>query len=126
MAPTMIFDGQGHFYAAFGSPGGNAILAYVAKTAIGLIDWNLPVQAAIDLPNVVARGQVVRAERDGLSPALLEALRQRGWMLEANSEEASGLHAIVLTAQGPQGGADKRREGVAKSAASQGLQQNPR
>lgn len=126
MAPTMIFDGQGHFYAALGSPGGNAILAYVAKTAIGLIDWNLPVQAAIDLPNVVARGQIVRAERDGLSPALLEALRQRGWMLEANSEEASGLHAIVLTAQGPQGGADKRREGVAKSAASQGLQQNPR
>lgn len=116
MAPTMIFDARGDFYAALGSPGGNAILAYVAKTAIGLIDWGLPVQAAIDLPNVVARGQIVRAERDGLSADLLEALRQRGWMLEANSEEASGLHAIVLTAQGPQGGADKRREGVAQAA----------
>ncbi len=115
MAPTMIFDAKGDLYAAFGSPGGNAIIAYVAKTAVGLIDWGLPMQAAIDLPNVVARGQVVRVERDTFSPALLEQLRARGWKLEATAEEASGLHGIAITAQGLQGGADRRREGVAKA-----------
>lgn len=117
MSPTMIFDAKGGLYASFGSPGGNAIIAYVAKTAIGLIDWGLPMQAAIDLPNVVARGPIIRVERDGFSPELLETLRARGWQLEATAEEASGLHGIAITAQGLQGGADKRREGVAKAAA---------
>ena len=38
-----------------GSPGGSAIINYVAKTLIGIIDWGLDPQAAIALPNFGSR-----------------------------------------------------------------------
>ncbi len=59
MAPTIVFDKNGKFYAAIGSPGGSSIIAYVAKTIIGVVDWKLPMQDAINLPNVVANGETI-------------------------------------------------------------------
>ena len=56
MAPVIVLDRLGRAVAALGSPGGSAILAYNAKTLVGLLAWKLPLQQAIDLPNVIARG----------------------------------------------------------------------
>jgi len=113
MSPTLIFDQEGELYAVIGSPGGNSIIAYVAKTIIGLIDWDLSMQEAIELPNVVARGPAIRAE-EGLAPEIIAALKAKGWNLQENAGENSGLHGIrVLPDGGLEGGADPRREGVA-------------
>jgi gamma-glutamyltranspeptidase/glutathione hydrolase len=40
MTPLILLDQPGNFVGAFGSAGGN-ILAYVAKSMVAAIDWNL-------------------------------------------------------------------------------------
>jgi len=114
MSPTIVFDRDGEFVLATGSPGGSSIIAYTAKTLIGMLDWGLTPQQAIDLPNVVARGDVVRVE-DGMSPDILSGLDELGFSLDANRGENSGLHIVRRLEDGTLiGGADPRREGQAR------------
>ncbi len=56
MSPTIVLDADHRFVMAVGSPGGLAIPAYVLKTLVGVLDWHLSMQAAIDLPNLIALG----------------------------------------------------------------------
>jgi gamma-glutamyltranspeptidase/glutathione hydrolase len=112
MTPLIMLGADGSFVGALGSPGGNAILVYVAKTVVGVLDWGLPVQDAVALPNLVARGSTFTAEIDRFPPALVEALRARGIALQAGAGEASGLHGVYLGRGRFEGGADPRREGV--------------
>ena len=44
MVPTILLTRDGRFAGAIGSAGGNAILAYVAKSLVAAIDWNMPMQ----------------------------------------------------------------------------------
>jgi gamma-glutamyltranspeptidase/glutathione hydrolase len=115
MSPVIVFerstDGRpGKFVMALGSPGGNSIIAYVAKALVGLIDWKMEPEAALALPNIVARGAVVSVEK-GTDPAILAALRARGLKVQADQGEDSGLSAVVRTPKGYLGAADPRREG---------------
>ena len=113
MSPTIVFDAEGNFVLATGSPGGSSIIAYTAKTLVGMLDWGLTPQQAINLPNVVANGDVVRIE-DGMDPAILAGLQGLGFTLDANRGENSGLHIVRRLEDGTLiGGADPRREGVA-------------
>ncbi|MEO8113367.1 MAG: gamma-glutamyltransferase family protein, partial [Phenylobacterium sp.] len=56
MAPAIVLDRQGRFVAAVGSPGGPAILAYNLKALVALLDWKLPMQQAVALPNMISLG----------------------------------------------------------------------
>ena len=114
MSPIIVLDRQGRFVAALGSPGGNAILAYNAKTMVGHFDWNLPMQQAIDLPNLVARGNSFGADTAMFAPGVVEGLAQRGVVLRPSDGENSGLHGVRIRNGRPEGGADPRREGVAR------------
>src|SRR5262249_19060959 len=62
MSPTIVLDRKGRFVAALGSPGGPGIIAYDLKTLVGVLDWKLSMQDAIDLPNLIARKDVYDAE----------------------------------------------------------------
>jgi gamma-glutamyltranspeptidase/glutathione hydrolase len=117
MSPTIILRPDNSFEMAVGSPGGSAIIAYVAKTIIGAVDWKLTPQQAIDLPNLIAAGPQVRTEMQRLDPAVAAELTKRGWTLQPVAQENSGLHAIRMTPEGLVGGADPRREGVVRSLA---------
>ena len=116
MAPTLIFDRQsGEFVASLGSPGGSQIIEYVAKTTVGLLDWNLDTQAAINLPNFGSRNGPTELESGQFSPALIQALKDKGHRVN-EIDMTSGTQAIVRVkdAQGKAslaGGADPRREG---------------
>ena len=112
MSPVIVLDRQGRFVAAVGSPGGSAILAYNLKTLIGILDWNLTPQQAIELPNVIARGPLVVGEDDKLEPALRDGLKARGVVVVGGGGEESGLHAVVRRNGRLEGGADPRREGL--------------
>ncbi len=118
MAPTLLFDRQsGEFLATVGSPGGSQIIEYVAKSAIGLLDWNLDAQAAINLPNFGSRNGPTELEQGQFSPALIQALKDKGHSV-SEIDMTSGTQAIVRVkdAQGKAsltGGADPRREGQA-------------
>ena len=112
MSPTIVFR-DGRFELAVGSPGGHAIIGYVAKSIVGMLDWGLTPQAAVDLPNVIARGLVV-AETARMDPALIESLRAMGHEFRGGRSggEASGIHAVRRLSDGRlEGAADSRREG---------------
>jgi gamma-glutamyltranspeptidase / glutathione hydrolase len=112
MSPTIVFNADGEFELATGSPGGASIIAYVSKTLVGMLDWGLTPQEAIDLPNVVGRGDVIRIE-DSFPAELADELRAMGFTLDANRTENSGLHIIRRLEDGTlMGGADPRREGA--------------
>ncbi|HEX8011203.1 MAG TPA: gamma-glutamyltransferase [Casimicrobiaceae bacterium] len=110
MAPTIVYDAKGKLYMVVGSPGGSAIINYVAKTLLGVLAWGLDPQAAIDLPNVGSRNGPTELEKDTAAVALEPKLKALGHETRV-MEHTSGLQAIVRTKTGWIGGADPRREG---------------
>lgn len=118
MAPTLVFDrNTGELLATVGSPGGSQIIEYVSKSLVAMLDWKLDPQAAISLPNFGSRNGATELEVGLFSPALKQALKDKGHAL-SEIEMTSGVQAIVRTrdAQGKvtlSGGADPRREGEA-------------
>ena len=114
MSPVIVLDREGRFVAALGSPGGNAILAYNLKALVGVLDWKLTMQQAIDLPNLIARGDAFAGEADKFPPAVLAGLAERGVVVKPGRGEDSGLHGVMARGEGLEGGADRRREGVAR------------
>ena len=115
MSPTFVFDAQGDLLMVTGSPGGNSIPAYVGKTIIGVLDWGLTPQQAVDYPNVIARGKKVRVET-GVEGGLEIAakLKAMGYEVQERNGENSGIHMIYVTPDGLVGAADKRREGTVR------------
>lgn len=112
-SPTLVFDGSGKLVLAVGSPGGPRIIAFVLKTIIAALDWNMDIQAAISLPNRAVDGDVVVLERGTELEALMEPLRAMGHEVRL-SGLTSGLHGIAVKDGVIRGGADPRREGVAR------------
>jgi gamma-glutamyltranspeptidase/glutathione hydrolase len=118
MSPTVVFDKKtGKLVLAVGSPGGPAIINYVAKVLVGTLDWGLNVQQAIALPNFGSRNGPTELEAGRFPQATVDALKARGHAVRL-TEQNSGLHGIMrLSIHGEPwwfGGADPRREGVAK------------
>jgi gamma-glutamyltranspeptidase/glutathione hydrolase len=113
MSPVMVLDRQGRFYAAFGSPGGNNILGFNLKVLVALLDWDMPVDKAVDLANVIARGNGVGAEVEKMPPQLVQGLAGLGVTLRPGQGEGSGFHAVTAKGGKLAGAADPRREGVA-------------
>ena len=115
MAPTIVFDEEGRPWAALGSPGGSRIILYVVKTLVALIDWKMDAQQAASLMNFGSRGGAFEIEIDQRA-ALWHALKMKpyGHTISADLLN-SGTQVIVLRKDGRlEGGADPRREGVAR------------
>ena len=116
MAPVIVLGADGRFVAALGSPGGSSILAYNLKGLVGLLAWHLPPQTVAGLPNLVARGNSFSA--DPFPAPLAQGLAARGMALDVSRGEASGLQIIAARPSslggGYEGGADPRREGLAR------------
>jgi len=113
MSPTLVFDAHGDLFAAVGSPGGSRIIGYVTQTLIGLLDWDLTMQAAIDLPRHVNRNGPIELEDQTDLTGRVEALEALGHKT-ALKKLVSGLHGVRVTDDGLDGGADRRREGAVR------------
>jgi gamma-glutamyltranspeptidase/glutathione hydrolase len=111
MAPLIVLR-EGRPFLLMGSPGGSSIINYVAKSLIGVLDWRLDVQQAIDLPNMGSRNRDTELEKGTPLEVLQQDLRQRGHSVTI-MPLPSGVQAIMITRDGLQGAADPRREGVA-------------
>ena len=113
MSPSIVLRDNGELYMVTGSPGGNSIPAYTAKTIVGIVDWGMSVQEAIDFPNIIARGDTVRVEV-GREPGqqLADQLREAGYNVQESDGENSGLHVILVHEDRLEGAADPRREGT--------------
>ncbi len=111
MAPLVVLR-DGRLFLLLGSPGGSSIINFVAKTLIGVLDWRLDIQQAIALPNMGSRNRDTEIERGSVLESLHEGLRAQGHRVNI-MPLPSGVHAIMVTSEGLEGGADPRREGVA-------------
>jgi gamma-glutamyltranspeptidase / glutathione hydrolase len=130
MSPTIMFNKTGDVEAIVGSPGGSNIIQYVTKTILGVTDWNLDIQQAINLSNFGAQTTATTSlEKGSLAVAAEAELKLRGHTV-AIADINSGVHGIIFNGIRPEGfagslsrspysgtwagGADPRREGVAK------------
>jgi len=111
MAPTMVFNKDNSLKLLVGSPGGSRIINYVAQTIIGVLDWKLDPQEAINLPKITNRNYVTTIEHGTTAEALKPLLEAKGHKVQIRDLN-SGIHAIEITKTGLVGGADPRREGV--------------
>jgi gamma-glutamyltranspeptidase / glutathione hydrolase len=112
MAPTVVFDPDGALFAVLGSPGGARIIGYVAHTLVALIDWQLPMQAAIDLPRVTNRNGASELEAGTALETVVATFEAMGHEVTVQPM-VSGLHGIRITnGHRLDGGADRRREGT--------------
>ena len=95
-----------------GSPGGSRIIGYVAKTIIATLDWDMDIQAALDMPHFVNRNGATDLEQNSGMENIKSELEALGHKVRIRAM-TSGLHAIRVKQDGLWGAADPRREGVA-------------
>ncbi len=84
---------------------------------MGVLDWNMDLQQAISLPNFGSRNGPTELERGRVSEQVAARLTEKGHQVRMD-EQTSGLQAIMRIRRNGQdwwfGGADPRREGVAR------------
>ena len=128
MSPTLVFEhagGQrGELALATGSPGGTAIIQYVAKALVGMLDWRLDAQAAASMidfgaantPTTNVGSEHPNVEHEASRDPLVTGLQALGHTV-STAPQISGLGTIIVRT-GPggdryyEGGADPRREGI--------------
>ena len=111
MSPTIVME-DGEPVLVIGSPGGSRIIGYVAQTIIAHLDWDMDVQAAIDMPHLVNRFGTYDLEEGTDAESFAGPLEEMGYEVNVRGL-TSGLHAISISDDGLLGGADPRREGIA-------------
>jgi len=111
MSPTIVFK-DGAPVLAIGSPGGSRIINYVTQKVIAILDWEMDLQTALDLPHVVNRNGSTDLEEGTAATDYQQALEAMGHEVNVRGLN-SGLHAIAIKDGELHGAADSRREGIA-------------
>ncbi len=115
MSPAIVLDKQGKFVLGTGSPGGPSIIAFTLKVLVGVLSWKMPVQDAISAPNLIGFDNFYASEPARYPPGVVAGLAAKGVTVRGGGfGEGSGEQGVEATANGLRGGADPRREGVAK------------
>lgn len=114
MSPSIVTDADGKLVLVTGSMGGSSIIASVARSIIGVLDWKLSPQQALATPALFARTATIEVERGRMPAAITQALRQLGWSV-VEADMYGGTHLIQVTPEGLVGGADPRLEGRAEA-----------
>ena len=106
MAPLIIFDKNNDFFLTIGSPGGKAIISYVARVLIDIFYNQIDSASSIRKPNYVKIRDKTFVENEDLKKNLKQVSKIRNL--------TSGLAIIENTENGFNGIADFRRDGTAK------------
>jgi len=110
MSPTIVYDAKGQPILAIGAAGGVTIIAQVTKAIIGVLDWGLPVEQAIALPQLIAIGDRLSVEKGTFLETMIPALTAMGHQPVATALPLK-LNGVQRVAGGWRGGADARGEG---------------
>lgn len=111
MAPTIVFL-DGAPFLVVGSPGGSRIINYTARAVAAVLDWNMDIQSALELPHYANRNGATDLEENTAAEKLKEPLEALGHQVNIRPLD-SGLHGIRIVNGELEGGADPRREGIA-------------
>lgn len=110
MSPTIIFDPLGEPFMVIGSAGGSRIIGYVLQRIIAVIDWNMDLQSAMNMPNILHRGKKLEVESTALDYA--EPLKNLGHAVLVGDMN-SGMTGLHFKNGEIIGAADPRRDGIA-------------
>jgi len=113
MSPTIVFDKKGDFLVSVGSPGGPAIIDYVAQILIGILDAKMSSKQAMSMPHEINMNGSTLLELSPTTDALAAQLTAKGHTVQTSRMEGSGLHSIQKVKDGYIGAADPRRDGIA-------------
>lgn len=113
MAPTLVFGERGALEHVLGSPGGPAIINYVARALVGVIDWKMGLSEAFALPHYGSRNRATELEKGSALEKLAPSLQAMGHAVSL-TEFTSGYTGITVTPAGFSGAVDPRREGTAR------------
>jgi gamma-glutamyltranspeptidase/glutathione hydrolase len=113
MSPTIVFDKNNKFLVSVGSPGGPAIIDYVAQTLVGILDAHMSPKDAISMPRELNMNGVTLLEKGPGADTLAAQLTAMGHKVQVPEVEGSGLHGIMRVKDGYIGAADPRRDGIA-------------
>jgi gamma-glutamyltranspeptidase/glutathione hydrolase len=113
MSPVIVLDEAGRPLIATGSPGGTAIIAYVVKSLVAMLEWGWAAEEAVAYTNLYARGDTLYLEEGQAPEPLIEALETLGHSVETR-RLTSGAHIVSWNGEigAWQGAADPRREGT--------------
>ena len=113
MSPTIVFDKKGNFLVSVGSPGGPAIIDYVAQILVGILDAKMSPKDAIAMAHEINMNGPTLLEKSPNSDLLASQLTAMGHTVQVPQVEGSGLHGIEKVKDGYIGAADPRRDGIA-------------
>lgn len=117
MSPTIICK-DGKVFMITGSPGGRTIINTVLNVIINVIDFNMPIQDAVDAPRMDHEWMPdrLRLEREDLPREVIQSLRAMGHTIRRSRSWKQGdAHSILIDPKTGlyYGAADKRSEGSA-------------
>jgi gamma-glutamyltranspeptidase/glutathione hydrolase len=104
MSPMVVWDPEGRPVLSIGAAGGSTIPVQVARSIIGIIDFDLTAEEALALPFIMASGNGVRVEQGTWLEAAIPQL------------EALGHEQITARLAPVKGGAVLHRNGTWHSA----------
>ena len=113
MSPTIVFDRNKRFLLSVGSPGGPAIIDYVAQTLSAILDGKMSPKDAISMPRELNMNGATLLENGPGVDKLAAGLTAMGHTVQVPGQEGSGLHGIMKVKGGYIGAADPRRDGIA-------------
>ena len=127
LAPTIVFQGTGTArrpLVAVGAAGNAWITAAVYQTLVGVLDFGLSPQQALELPRFLPTGRGAGSRREfvvdvegGFAPSTLRRLREMGYtvnVISLDGEPRMGYGAAITLGRGSvTAGADPRRSGSA-------------
>jgi gamma-glutamyltranspeptidase/glutathione hydrolase len=113
MSPTIVFDADGKFRIAIGSPGGPIIIPYTAESLVAMLDGGLDAQSTAALPHHANPNGPTILEADTPIVEYAAALAAMGHHV-VTFELESGLNIVERVPGGYIGGSDPRRDGIAK------------
>lgn len=112
MSPVIVLDRHNRPVLALGSAGGPNIINHVAQTLVGVLEWQQPLQIAIEQYHYGSRNGPTELEQGRDWTTIMAGLQSRGHQIE-NRDITSGLHGIQREGKFWRSGTDPRREGVA-------------
>jgi gamma-glutamyltranspeptidase/glutathione hydrolase len=112
MSPTIVFDENNQLFMVVGSPGGSRIISYVVRTLIAVLDFDVPINDAVAMPNFTKMNDKLELEKGTNIVKYKKLLKQKGHQIEVR-DMTSGIHAIVIKDGMLYSGVDPRREGMA-------------
>ncbi|HEX8810907.1 MAG TPA: gamma-glutamyltransferase, partial [Terracidiphilus sp.] len=116
MTPTIVLKG-GKLFLVLGSPGGATIITTVANVLLGVVDFGLDIQEAVNAPRFHNQWMPddIKMEKIGFSPDTVRALEHMGHTIDVNERFWGDAECIAVDDQTSErlGASDGRNNGKA-------------